>query len=231
LFTPILRYIAVVHPIFHKNKSNFIQSYPSLMLVFGWILGILLSSFTAKHCQIKEFEWNRDIYYECKIVYDSEFQQKAYILLLFIFTFALPLGFQTTFYLLIASKIRSMKNTLCVNKIRVIKMLALLVLLFAICWLPIKLFFLVIVFNKEMIDFHTKTAYYVYVFTYFIAYFLSMFNSCINPIVYCFMSKSFRVSILRIIALSVQLSDTSIDYYFLFEGWLVASFGQNSTTN
>ncbi len=165
--------------------------------MIGWILGCLISCITLTHCEIREFKWKEENYYDCRFVYDNENTQKAYVLLLFILTFMLPLLLQTTFYLSIALKIRSLKNSLSVNKIRVIKMLAILLLLFAICWLPIKLFFVVIIFNKQLLDFQTSTQYYVYVFTFFIAHFLSMFNSCINPIVYCFMSKTFRVCISR----------------------------------
>ncbi len=191
--TYIPRYIAIVHPVFHANRYAFIQTNCSVLLVIGWILGCLISCISLTHCETRKFKYKDEDYYDCGLVYDNENTQKAYVLLLFIFTFLLPLLLQTTFYLSIALKIRSLKNSLSVNKIKITKMLAILLLMFAICWLPIRLFFVVIVFNKQLLEFQTSTQYHVYVFTYFIAHFLSMFNSCINPIVYCFMSKSFRV--------------------------------------
>ncbi|CAG2181648.1 unnamed protein product [Oppiella nova] len=79
-------------------------------------------------------------------------------------------------------------------------MLSYLVIMFAVCWLPIRVFFLVVIFNKQMIDFKTTLEYHIYVFAFFGAHFLAMFNSCVNPIVYCFVSKNFRDDFWEIMA-------------------------------
>ena len=73
-------------------------------------------------------------------------------------------------------------------------MLVAVVILFVICWLPMKTFMLLIAFWPSMIDIESVVGYYIYFGTYFLCHWLSMANSFVNPIIYCFMSKSFRVS-------------------------------------
>lgn len=75
-------------------------------------------------------------------------------------------------------------------------MLITIVILFAICWLPIHLFQLTRMFWSESLmafigNDASSTQYLVIVIT---SHWLSMANSFVNPLIYCFMSDNFRVS-------------------------------------
>ncbi len=72
-------------------------------------------------------------------------------------------------------------------------MLAMIVLLFAICWLPIHVFTLLVWFYPKFLKVKTKLQYDVFVGSYFVCHFISMAHSTVNPICYCFMSENFRV--------------------------------------
>ncbi|XP_036361060.1 galanin receptor 2b-like [Octopus sinensis] len=73
------------------------------------------------------------------------------------------------------------------TKMQVVKMLVVVVLLFIICWAPILI-------NNVMIGFdYLPRLHYGYLKPMRMAFnLMAYFNSCINPIVYSFMSKNFR---------------------------------------
>ncbi|XP_054162257.1 RYamide receptor-like [Oppia nitens] len=81
------------------------------------------------------------------------------------------------------------------KKIKVIKMLMTIVLLFAICWLPIHVFSLLVWFYPKFLKVKTRFGYVLYVISYFSCHFISMAHSTVNPICYCFMSENFRMNL------------------------------------
>ncbi|XP_022251862.1 delta-type opioid receptor-like [Limulus polyphemus] len=77
----------------------------------------------------------------------------------------------------------------------VIKMLATVVLLFAVCWLPIHTFNLLIYFKEGFTIVNSQEEYFAFVAAFFCCHWLSMANSFVNPIIYCFMSENFRADL------------------------------------
>ncbi|XP_078659496.1 neuropeptide FF receptor 2-like [Branchiostoma floridae x Branchiostoma belcheri] len=73
------------------------------------------------------------------------------------------------------------------RKARVVRMLLVVVILFAICWLPLHLVTLVGDFANLTYD----QLVFVYDYLYPVAHFLAYFNSCVNPIVYGYYNKNF----------------------------------------
>jgi hypothetical protein len=71
-------------------------------------------------------------------------------------------------------------------------MLFVVILLYGVCWAPIKLYQCLL--DYGLISFCTSGQLYALVCTYFACHWIAMSNSFVNPIVYSFMSKSFRVS-------------------------------------
>ncbi len=71
--------------------------------------------------------------------------------------------------------------------------------LYGICWAPIKLYHILIFFWPTLLKFCTPTEFYTIVVIYFCCHWMAMSNSFVNPIVYSFMSESFRVSSHQII--------------------------------
>ncbi len=68
------------------------------------------------------------------------------------------------------------------------------VLLYGICWTPIKIYQIILNFYPDIFSFCSSIKYYILVGIYFFCHFVAMTNSFVNPIIYSFMSKSFRVS-------------------------------------
>ena len=79
---------------------------------------------------------------------------------------------------------------------QVVKMLITIVILFALCWLPIHIFNFMVWFYPPQVG-GSEAKYMTYVFTYFFCHFLSMSHSFINPFVYGFMSENFKVFVIR----------------------------------
>ena len=88
-----------------------------------------------------------------------------------------------------------MKITNDIDFEKVVKMLITIVILFAVCWLPIHIYNIIVWFFPP--KFTTDTVYNVYVFSYFCCHFLSMSHSFINPFVYGFMSENFKVLVIK----------------------------------
>ena len=68
-------------------------------------------------------------------------------------------------------------------------MLVAVVVLFALCWLPLHTFFFVLNFTDK--QHHPSLT-----LAYFICHWIAMSNSFVNPIVYGLLNDSFRVSIM-----------------------------------
>ena len=69
-----------------------------------------------------------------------------------------------------------------------------IIILFDICWFPIKLYQFLI--DYDLITFCSEMQFNALIYTYITFHWLAMANSFINPIVYSFYSRSFRVSTL-----------------------------------
>ncbi|CAG2172044.1 unnamed protein product [Oppiella nova] len=94
-------------------------------------------------------------------------------------------------------------------------MLMLIVVMFAICWLPIQLFGLIVWFHPISLD--TDLQYNLYVGLYFASHWLSMSHSFINPLIYSYMSSNFRVLLRHSLFLDTDLQ------YNLYVGLYFAS--------
>ena len=77
---------------------------------------------------------------------------------------------------------------------QIIKMMLMVLVLYCVCWLPIKLYQFLL--NYAFISHCSETQFKLMIYSYIGCHWLAMANSTVNPIVYSFMSKSFRVGVL-----------------------------------
>lgn len=72
-------------------------------------------------------------------------------------------------------------------------MLIVVVVMFAIFWLPLQTFSLIaFIWPAVRQANYDSTSYNIFVGTYFTCHWLSMAHSCLNPLIYCFMNPKFR---------------------------------------
>ncbi|KAL8591113.1 hypothetical protein ACOMHN_056173 [Nucella lapillus] len=74
-------------------------------------------------------------------------------------------------------------------------MLILVVAIFALCWLPLHTFFLVIDFNPEVTQYHNLDEERLMTGVYYTVHWLAMSNSFANPFIYSFTNDSFRADL------------------------------------
>lgn len=94
------------------------------------------------------------------------------------------------------------------SKVKVLKMLMVVVVLFAFSWLPLYGVHMRLYFGRPMVD--GGEEFDVFTRTIVpIAQWLGSSNSCVNPIVYCLFSKKYRLGITRIVCCCASPSTTT----------------------
>lgn len=192
------RYIAIVHP----YKLKFLQKTKpaALFLVLIWALSFLCSVpnavfYTVKNVTPKCRESSDTEIYAC-VWPENKYKLPMELWLTLVVLFIIPLIMMSTTYgiigyqLWIRKPIGARRNSLknADMKKSVVKMLVIVMLAFIVCWSPI------MILNSvekmiQSVDFNTKVAYYLRL--YFQC--LSMASCCINPVIYTFMNRKFRI--------------------------------------
>lgn len=192
------RYVAIVHP----YKLKFLQKTKpaALFLVLIWALSFLCSVpnavfYTVKNVTPKCRERYDNEIYAC-VWPENKYKLPLELWLTLVVLFIIPLLMMSTTYgiigyqLWIRKPIGARRNSLknADMKKSVVKMLVIVMLAFIVCWSPI------MILNSvekmiQSVDFNTNVAYYLRL--YFQC--LSMASCCINPVIYTFMNRKFRI--------------------------------------
>ncbi|KAM7305429.1 substance-P receptor [Ixodes scapularis] len=200
LFFFLCRYYAIMYPLSFRWTR---KRGPHIILII-WVVAGLLSSVQFVHGRATEFTWAGGTYYDCNENWE-ESSGKVYTAVIFTVTFMTPMLALTFTYTSIGWKM--WRHTSPGNadvqrdqqqfsaKMKVVKMLATVVLMFAVCWLPIHLMNLILYFDRDAISPDTDEQEYLYIAAFFSCHWFSMANSFVNPIIYCFMSDNFRVDL------------------------------------
>ncbi|XP_054157285.1 neuropeptide Y receptor type 5-like [Oppia nitens] len=198
----IERYLAIVYPF---RQLLCFERHTKFAITIIWIIGIALSSPLLIESRALEFKYRNKILYDCRELWDQELGGKVYTGLIFITTFIIPLIALSFLYISIG--VTSATNTVPgnsnrdhvqqQNRIKIVKMLVILVISFAACWLPIQVFNLVMWLCDDCRTLTSQFQINIYVSIYFICHFLSMAHALIDPIIYCFMSHNFKMDQLR----------------------------------
>lgn len=188
----IERYIAIMDPLRPRMGKRCTLCIAAAI----WILGILISSpmlffFTTYDMPDRVVcysEWPDGPTNHSLLEY-------IYNVVFMFLTYFLPIGSMTFTYARIGFELwgsksigectqRQLENIK--SKRRVVKMMMIVVLLFAVCWLPFQIYFIVTSYYPEL----TAKPYIQDV--YLAIYWLAMSNSMYNPIIYCWMNSRFR---------------------------------------
>ncbi|OXU27414.1 hypothetical protein TSAR_003759 [Trichomalopsis sarcophagae] len=125
----------------------------------------------------------------------QSYNEYLYNVIFMILTYFLPIGAMTFTYARIGVELwgsqsigeatqRQLDNIR--NKRRVVKMMMVVVMIFAVCWLPFHVYFIVTSYLPHL----TNEPYIQEL--YLAIYWLAMSNSMYNPIIYCWMNSRFR---------------------------------------
>ncbi|CAL1529231.1 unnamed protein product, partial [Lymnaea stagnalis] len=197
----ITRYIAVVMPL---RSLTLLNTRNTLFAIFFiWI--IILSGNSPIFLQFGEFsyEFRNETRSACLNVQELEDPASGQVFFGFFFVigYFIPLTAITLLYGRIVIQLRcadvpgDCKQSRAENirmKRSVTKMVVIVVIVFAVCWLPIQ-----IILFAEIFGSYPKNKLYTGIL--FASNCLAYLNSCVNPILYAFLSDSFRQSFKRLL--------------------------------
>ncbi|XP_041065414.1 substance-K receptor [Carcharodon carcharias] len=189
------RYIAIIHPLKPRLSSS------STKIVIGviWLLALALAFPQCFYARIVQSE-SRVI---CNVDWPGDVggqHQLTYQLVVIVLTYLMPLMVMGVTYMKVgitlwASEIpgdstqryREHLNA----KRKIVKMMIMVVLTFAICWLPYHLYFILASFKKDIY-------YETYIQQVYLGLFwLAMSSTMYNPIIYCCLNNRFRIGFKR----------------------------------
>ncbi|CAL1529237.1 unnamed protein product [Lymnaea stagnalis] len=187
------RYVAICHVMRQRNTKRMAR----FILLVIWLLSMLLLIPWALFYEHVYIEKDNKTFAVCHEKFPTVAQKKAYFLgVIFLMCYTLPLTLIAICYFKIgyrvwhrdAPGITSSKGVIEKSKIRVVKMLAVVVLLFMISWMPLYIMRLTLDFfppeDAAVTTIHNLIIPFVQ--------WLGTSNSCMNPLVYCLFSQKIR---------------------------------------
>ena len=185
------RFLAIMFPL--KRYMTFQISYGIMALV--WIVGIAVNSPILYAQKVVSIEGN----WYCLEIWTPAFTEEAskdFTVVLFVVFYLIPLLTMSILYSFIVHKLWVRKvpgNQTAENqrrseksKKKVLKMLMTVVIIFALCWLPVYISQFIHFFDKENFPCGPPLV------LGFIGYFLGHANSAINPAIYAIFNSNFR---------------------------------------
>ncbi|NXW63804.1 GPR83 protein, partial [Eurystomus gularis] len=185
------RHQVIMHPL----KPRISTAKGAIYISVIWIMAACFSLPHAIYQRLFTFEYSEDIT-RCLCLPDfpepADLFWKYLDLTTFILLYVLPLLIISAAYVTVAKKLwlRSVIGdvtteqyfTLRKKNKKTIKMLMLVVILFAVCWFPLNCY--VILLSSQTI--RTNNA------LYFAFHWFAMSSTCYNPFIYCWLNESFR---------------------------------------
>ncbi|MBN3302953.1 GPR54 protein, partial [Amia calva] len=155
-----------------------------------WIGSFLVSVPVPVYSRITEGDWYGPQVY-CTESFPTASHEKAFILYNFLAVYLLPLVticvcYMAMLYQMGHPTLQFLAERSEAMRTKISRMVAVIVLLFMLCWGPVQLYILVQAFSP-----HFQRNYSTYKLKIW-AHCMSYTNSCVNPIVYSFMGANFR---------------------------------------
>ncbi|XP_018604903.1 substance-K receptor [Scleropages formosus] len=184
------RYMAIIHPL----KPRLSATTTKIVIALIWAVAFSLA-FPQCFYSKTLFFFHRTV---CLVDWPDDYggkHQLTYQIAVIILIYVLPLLVMLATYSLVGmtlwgSEIPGEASDLYQNQIRakrkVVKMMIVVVLTFAFCWLPFHIYFLLGSFNEDIY----KKKYIQQV--YLAIFWLAMSSTMYNPIIYCCLNKRFR---------------------------------------
>jgi allatostatin A receptor len=196
VFMSLDRFLAVVHPI----KSMSVRTEHHALMAIGvlWVV-IVVSAVPVYYTHgERHYDFFNEEHIVC-IFLNEEYQWAVFQISFFVTSFVLPLALICGLYLCILKRLwRGVAPGGRVSaesrrgKKRVTRMVVIVVVTFAFCWCPIQI--ILVLKSLNMYEITTFS-----VMTQIISHVLAYMNSCINPILYAYLSENFRKAFRKVI--------------------------------
>ncbi|VVC39653.1 Neurokinin receptor,GPCR, rhodopsin-like, 7TM,G protein-coupled receptor, rhodopsin-like [Cinara cedri] len=191
------RYMAIVHPLRHRRSKTRTQT----ILVLIWLISVFLAIPCILYSNIKTKRYmNGELRRACYMLwpdgrYPHSKTEYIYNIMFLCVTYIIPLAVMAVCYTIMGKELWGSKTIgqmtqrhadSIKSKRKVVRMFAVVVMIFLICWFPYHTYFVYAYHNKNIV---VKT----YVQDLFLSfYWLAMSNSMVNPVIYYWMNPRFR---------------------------------------
>ncbi|ELU12738.1 hypothetical protein CAPTEDRAFT_120085 [Capitella teleta] len=168
-----------------------------LILVSIWVWAPAIMTPWAIYYKQQPYSSSVDI---CRQVWPLPDMERWFFLgVIFLTCYTIPLAFISAFYVLISCRVwhrnapgvHSSSQVIHKSKVKVLKMMIVVVILFAFSWLPLYSVTVRLYFGPPLDERSTEFGL-IYQIIVPVAQWLGLSNSCVNPIIYCFFSNKFR---------------------------------------
>nr|XP_002732003.1 PREDICTED: neuropeptide Y receptor-like [Saccoglossus kowalevskii] len=184
------RYVAIIHPL----RPRMTKKQACVVIITIWVLAASISLPAGINSEI-DIPANSSLI-GCTEKWQTDKQRSVYTITLMILQYFLPLVILSITYSIIGYAIwgrkppgereRHRDARQAESKKKLVKMFALIVLIFALCYLPIHTFNL-------LLDYEPDVGFFRYIkLVYFAVHWTAMSNCIYNPFVYCWMNAKFR---------------------------------------
>ncbi|KAK2709167.1 allatostatin-A receptor-like [Artemia franciscana] len=192
------RYLAVVHPISSMSIRTESNTYIAIIAVWS-ILILVCIPVALVHGELVFYIWEGVEKKQCHFLtyYGS---LPTFQIAFFVTAYVLPLSIIIGLYFRMISRLwKGVKNGGKISaeglrgKKRVTRMVVIVVIIFAVCWCPVQI--LLILISLDVYDPTTGAGLWLLIPAQTLAY----MNSCVNPILYAFLSDNFRKAFRKVI--------------------------------
>ncbi|XP_037394315.1 substance-K receptor [Pygocentrus nattereri] len=184
------RYMAIIHPL----KSRLSSTTTKVVIAVIWAVAFSLA-FPQCFYSSTKFYSHRTV---CMVEWPDDYggkHQLSYQIAVIILIYLLPLLVMLVTYSLVGQRLWGSKipgeasdhyQHQIQAKRKVVKMMIVVVMTFAICWLPYHIYFILGSFKRDIYNQHYIQQVYLAIF------WLAMSSTMYNPIIYCCLNQRFR---------------------------------------
>lgn len=198
----INRYLAICHVL----EFRMTRKVARLVVVFIWACAAAIMVPWLVYFRLGEMTTPLQTIYICYQDWPSEALMKGFFLGVIVLTcYTLPLLLISVFYALVCFRVwhrdslgTTSSEVIHRSKVKVLKMLIVVVSLFALSWLPLYAVNTRIYFGSALV--HDGLEFNILQQVVIpLAQWLGLSNSCVNPIIYCLFCRKFRVGARQLI--------------------------------
>ncbi|KAF4531937.1 hypothetical protein B566_EDAN006629 [Ephemera danica] len=190
------RFLAVVHPI--RSMSVRTESHAISAIGVTWVVILVVSVPVYFSHGEKHYMFSSDEHIVCVFMYE-EYRWAVFQILFFASSYVMPLALICGLYLCMLLRLwrgvapgGRLSAESRRGKRRVTRLVVVVVATFAICWCPIQ-----IILVLKSLDKYEITTFGIMI--QIVSHVLAYMNSCVNPILYAFLSDNFRKAFRKMI--------------------------------
>ncbi|RWS28189.1 allatostatin-A receptor-like protein [Leptotrombidium deliense] len=192
------RFLAVVHPITSMSIRTEKNAYWAIGATWITVLVLCIPALFTYNILTEEREAGQ--FFDYCLFNFTDYNHGLFQLCFFISSYVVPLTLAFILYMLMLKRLwfgvvpggqMSTESVRC--KKRVTRLVVVVVVIFAVCWMPIQLVLVLKSFNAYPMR-------SVNIVIQIVGQVLAYMNSCVNPILYAFLSENFRKAFRKVIA-------------------------------